>query len=278
MRAAYSAGVLAALLDAGLNTGWVGGISAGSSCTVNFLVRDGERARKCFVDIAAQPEFGNFRTWIRGKGMFHSNYIYERTSGPGQFLELNMDAFRTSEPQARIGGFDCESGRTVYWGRDQMGTLHDLAVRVRASSTMPILMPWTTVDGRVYCDGALGPTGGFAHDAAQADGFRKFIVITTRERGYVKPPMRNSALVKAALRQYPEVAKALALRPRRYNESLEELRQLERSGDAFLIFPERMSINNGERNVAKLQATFDQGVAEGFAIVPRLNEWLGSAA
>ncbi len=275
MRAAYSAGVLGALLEARIHTGWVGGISAGSSCTVNYLVRDAERARKCFVDIAAQPEFGNLSTWVRGKGMFHSEYIYERTSGPGEFLELDMDLLRANTAQVRIGGFECATGRTVYWGSEDLSTLHDLSVRVRASSTMPILMPWTTIDGTVYCDGALGSTGGFAHDAARADGFTKYIVITTRERGYVKPPMRNAALMKAALRQYPEVATALALRPKRYNESLEELTELEKKGDAFLIFPERMRIKNGERNLAALGGTYSQGLAEGRRLIPQLREWLG---
>ena len=36
MRASYSSGVLAALLEAEVYADWVGGISAGSSCLANF--------------------------------------------------------------------------------------------------------------------------------------------------------------------------------------------------------------------------------------------------
>ncbi|MDO5676792.1 MAG: patatin-like phospholipase family protein, partial [Propionibacteriaceae bacterium] len=72
MRASFSSGVLAVLLENGLHLGWVGGISAGSSCLANYASRDVARAERAFVDFAAEPEFGNWRTWVRGKGMFNA--------------------------------------------------------------------------------------------------------------------------------------------------------------------------------------------------------------
>ncbi|MDO5645242.1 MAG: patatin family protein [Dermabacter sp.] len=275
MRASYSSGVLTALVEAGIVTGWVGGISAGSSCTFNYLTRDTLRARKSFVDLAATTQFGNIGTWVRGKGMFHSEYIYERTSGPGQFLEYNMPAHLAARTRYAIGAFACESGQMRYWGPEDMQSLESLVVRVRASSTMPLLMPWTTVDSVVYCDGALGPTGGFAHDAARADGFAKFLVITTRERGYRKPPQRTPAVMNAALRRYPRVAAALNARPAHYNRSLEELHDLESSGDAFLIFPETMPIKNSERRVPVLLRMYRQGLAQGRRLIPQIRTWAG---
>lgn len=273
MRAAFSAGLLNALLEAGIVTGWVGGISAGSSCTANYLVQDQLRSRKSFVDLAAEKDFGNFGTWVRGKGMFHSDFIYQNTSGPGQILEYSMERLFASEQQFRIGGYACESGEMVYWGRDDMRTLDDLVLRVRASSTMPLVMPWTTVGGTVYADGALGPTGGFAHDAARADGYSRFIVVTTRERGYRKADMKNKRAMAAALRRYPEVFRGLEQRPANYNRSLDELTALEEAGNAFLIFPESMPIKNGERSVPKLRAVYEAGLEQGRREIPRLREW-----
>ena len=61
MRAAYSSGVLVTLLAHGVHVGWVGGISAGSSCTCNYVTQDADRApggrRPLKESAAAQRDF-----------------------------------------------------------------------------------------------------------------------------------------------------------------------------------------------------------------------------
>lgn len=275
MRASYSSGVLTALLEGEVFTGWVGGISAGSSCTANYLVRDGERARKSFTDFAREDQFGGVASWIRGKGFFNAEWIYEQTSDEHQPLPYRFDEFRENPTQFGIGALRCTDGEMVYWTRDDIETRMDLMKRVRASSTMPLLMPWTTIDGVDYCDGALGPTGGFAHDAALDAGYERLIVVTTRTRDYVKRPQRAPRAMRAALRRYPAVAEALMARAANYNRSREELLDLERDGKAYLIFPEQMPITNSERNVAKLQAMYDAGLAQGRAEIDRIREFAG---
>lgn len=74
----------------------------------------------------------------------------------------------------------CRDGRMFYWGRDELQPKLQLMRKVRASSTMPLLMPITEIDGDDFVDGALGPTGGIALDAAQQDSFDKFLVVFTR--------------------------------------------------------------------------------------------------
>lgn len=60
--------------------GWVGGVSAGSSHTVNYLSRDAWRAKDSFVDFAHNPSFGGAASVLRGTGYFNAEYIYERSS------------------------------------------------------------------------------------------------------------------------------------------------------------------------------------------------------
>ena len=94
MRASYTAAVVATLLKEQLFFNHVSGVSAGSSNTVNYLSRDAERARTSFVEFAADPQFGDLRTFVRGKGLFNAEYIYEKTSGPGQALMAQAAAAR----------------------------------------------------------------------------------------------------------------------------------------------------------------------------------------
>lgn len=278
MRASYSSGVLGALLEGEVFTGWVGGISAGSTCTVNYLVRNALRAKRSFTDFAREDQFGGISHWLRGNGYFNAEWIYEHTSQPHQPLPLDFEVYRANHTPFGIGAIRCDDGEMVYWTRDDIEEHIDLMRRVRASSTMPLLMPWTMIDGTAYCDGALGPTGGFAHDAARAAGFEKFIVVATRTRDYVKRPQRASRALRAALRRYPAVAEGLMARPANYNRSREELLDLERDGKAYLIFPETMPITNSERRLTKLMRMYDAGLAQGRREIDQIREFAGISA
>lgn len=274
MRASYTSGMVVALLEAGLHLPWVGGVSAGASNTCNYLSQDPWRARHSFTDFAADPQFGDWRTFARGQGMFNAQYIYEETSLPDQALPFDWDTFAASDQQLRIGAFNATTGQQVHWGREDIATLPDLMVRVRASSTMPVLMPPVTIDGEVYVDGALGPAGGIALDAAQADGYERFLVVLTRERAFVKAPQRGDRLLRRWFRSLPTVAEALRERPARYNATREELWELERQGRAYVFVPEQMPVGNGERSVARLRASHEAGLAQARREIPAIREFL----
>ena len=280
MRASYTSAVVAALINAEIDFPWVGGISAGSSCTANYLGRSPERARQSFVDLAADPEFGSWRTWLQGKGRFHAEYIYEKTGLPGAALPYDWDAFNAHPAQFAIGALQARTGRMQYWGRDEVRELGDLMVRVRASSTLPVLMPPVSIDGEVYFDGALGPTGGFALDAARAAGYERFVVIMTRPRNYVKPAAKlvSSAATRALFRRYPAVVDSILKRPRRYNHSRAELFELERQGKAFLFCPEGLTVSNSETDLRKLQRMYALGEAHIARELPALREFVGLPA
>lgn len=275
MRASYTAAVVTTLLAEGINFPWVAGISAGSSNVANYVSRDAGRAKKSFVELAADPNFGDVGTFLRGKGLFNAHYIYEETSGPDQALPFDFDTFCANPAQVRIGGFECNSGRTVYWTKKDLPTLTALLRRVRASSTMPLIMPPVELDGRIYVDGALGGSGGIALDVAKADGFTKFFVVLTQERDYVKTATRWPAVFRAYFRRFPAAANALLRRHINYNRTRQELFDLEAAGQAYLFVPEQMKVANNTRDVAKLQASFDAGLDQARREVPCWKEFLG---
>jgi len=274
MRASYTAATVKVLVENDVFFDWVGGISAGSSNTCNYVCRDPERARRTFVDLASDPKFGDLRTFVRGQGVFNAEYLYEQTGHPGQALPFDWDAWTANPARVRIGAFHCASGREVYWGKDDMPTLPDLMRRVRASSTMPGLMPTVSIDGEDYVDGALGPSGGIALDAARADGYERYFVVLTRPRGYRKRPPSRPGIYKALFRRYPLVAQAILDRHEGYNRTLDELEALEEQGRAQLFFPDRMPVTNQERRVPRLQASYDAGLDQAMAELPRWLEFL----
>jgi len=277
MRAAYSSGALVTMLAHGIRFGWVGGISAGSSCTCNYVAQDADRARRSFVDLAADPRFGDLRTFVSGKGFFHAEYIYEGTGHPGQALPFPYERFMANEARVRIGAVKASTGETVYWGKDDLGGLDGLMKRVRASSTMPILMPMPEIDSERYVDGALGTSGGIALDIAQEDGFSKFFVVLTRPAGYRKRPERHPGLYRRALRGFPVVVDALLQRYQRYNETLDQLEELERQGRAYLFRPVDLRITSSEKRLDRLDHAFQAGRIQAAGEVGRWKDFLGLA-
>ncbi|WP_348647775.1 patatin family protein [Ornithinimicrobium sp. F0845] len=275
MRASYTSGLVVALLEAGIHLDWVGGISAGSSNACNYLSRDADRARRSFTDFAADPRFGDVRTFVRGDGLFNAKYIYQEAGLPGQALAFDWDTFAANPAQLRIGGFNATTGEQVHWGRPDYADIHDLMIRVQASSTMPVLMPPVTIDGEVFVDGALGPAGGIPLDAARADGYDRFLAVLTRERGYVKPPQGAEWFFRRHFRKLPAVADALMARAEHYNATRQELFELERAGRAYLFVPEQMPVGNGERKVGKLHASHAAGLAQARREIPAIREFLG---
>ena len=276
MRASLTSAVVVTLLEAGLSFDWVAGISAGASNTVNYLSRDARRARRSFVEFAADDQFGGMKHFLRGEGLFNAEYIYQRAGVEGAALPFDWTTFSASESQMRIIAFDAESGTEVVWTQDDVPRVEDLMVRVRASSTMPGLMPPVHLDGHVYVDGAMGPDGGIALSQAQAEGFEKFVIILTQERGYRKEPQRFPAVYRGIFRRYPAVADALLTRWTRYNETRERVFALEEEGRAHVFAPEIMPVANSTRDLSRLAAAHRMGLSQSRRELPALREFVGA--
>ena len=74
MRASYTSGMVNTLIEAGLAFPFVGGISAGSSNAVNYLLGDTWRTRVSFTDLVLDPRFGGLKTFLRGRGFFNAEW------------------------------------------------------------------------------------------------------------------------------------------------------------------------------------------------------------
>ena len=274
MRASLTSAMAVVLLKEGLSFDWVAGISAGASTAVNYLSGDPWRTRRSFVEFAAEEEFGGWRYFARGKGMFHGEYIYQRAGAPDEALPFEWDTYEASTGDMRIIAFDAESGDEVVWSKKDAPNIDELMIRVQASSTMPVVMPPVHLDGHVYVDGAMGEDGGIALSQAQREGFEKFVIVLTQERGYKKEPQRFPAVFRGIFRRYPAVAEALLTRWKRYNETRERIFALEEEGKAHVFVPDLMPVDNSTRDLSRLAAAHRMGLSQSRRELPAMREFL----
>lgn len=280
MRASYTAGAVVTLLENNFNFGDVYGISAGSSNAVNYVSRDTVRTKMSFVDLVSDPEFGGLKTFVQGKGFFNAHHLYEGVAEvpnayDSRFL-FDWDTFCANPANVHIEALDRDTGETVLWTKSDMQSAHEMMLRVRASSTMPIFMPPTVIEGHTYMDGGLGSSWGIPLEAAKRDGYERFFIVRMQEKGYRKSPIGGAGqlLFKTAFRKYPAVWQKTIERPQHYNELCEEIERLEKSGAAYVFYPEEMTLTNRTTDLELLQTAYDTGYAQAQHELDTWQKWL----
>lgn len=277
MRNAYTAALVSRLIAEGINFPHISGVSAGSSHLCNFTSRDAIRSHATFVDLVEDPEFGGLKHFRKGHGYFNAEYIYQQICYPDGAMPFNMDTFLANPATTRVATFNATRGEERWFSKEEMSTLDTLGPIVRASSTLPILMPPVEIDGDTYVDGALGPNGGLPFDQPLREGYRKLLVVLTRPRDFVKDPMPASvgALLRTAYRSFPSVFEGVALRTDRYNAGRRFLFELEERGQAYVFAPDNLWINNTESRRERLEATYRAGLVQAVREMPAIKAFLG---
>ncbi|WP_240470936.1 patatin-like phospholipase family protein [Schaalia suimastitidis] len=277
MRGAHTAGVVTTLIEEGIVFPHVSGVSAGATHSLNYVSRDAWRARAAFVDIAADPRCGGMASFLRGEGMFNVEFLYEQIPQPDGELPFDMEAFEANPAQVQVATFNATRGQTEWLTRKDMATLQAVCQAVRASSTLPILMPPLQVEGETYFDGALGDNGGIALDAAMRAGYKKYVVVLTRPRDYVKGGLRPALdiALRAKFKDFPSVYEGVLRRPARYNTARRKVFELEEQGRAFVFAPEVTTASSTEMNVDRLDAAYHMGLAQFQRELPAFKAFLG---
>ncbi len=280
MRCSYTAGVVSMLVEQGLNFPKVYGVSAGASNSVNYLSHDVERARASFVDLVKDPRFGGWGSFIRGTGYFNAPYLYEELveslAGSDDPMAFDAATFLRNPADIHIEAFDWDTGESVVWTKEDMDDWRSICRYVRASSTMPIFMEPTTINGHTYMDGGMGDSWGILLHAAQADGFKRFFVVRSQERSYRKKPFDRATerLFRLAFHKHPLVAERSIERWHHYNDLLDEIDELAAAGQAYVFAPETMNLSNKEAHLSKLQEAYDRGYAQAYRELDSLRQWL----
>lgn len=275
-RGAYTAGMVAVLLEQELYFDYVCGISAGTSHTLNYVSRDIPRAKLAFMGIDGAEKLGGFGSFVRGKGYFNADYMYETCLFDG-YCPFNWDTFAANPATVRIQAFERDTGRTVTFGREDMTDTRRLFLLARATATVPLAMNPAPVDGVTYYDGGLGEGAGIPARMAEHDGYEHMVLVTTRLAGYRKKPLPLGVrlVMKAAFGKYPHLYEAILTRNERYNAELDHVAELERTGRALVIRPDSMPISNGTLNTPKLEVAYQLGYEQALRELPRISAYVG---
>ena len=270
LRCMFSAGAVDVMMEQGLLFDGVFGVSAGALTGINYVSRQIGRTARINLEYVNDKRYLGVRNLLLHRSIFNFDFMFGELSD--HLIPLDREAVRTTPCRFTAVATDCRTGQTVYF---EKSATPDIYQAIRASASMPLLAPMVPVEGRPCLDGGVSPA--IPCQRPLEEGYRKVVVLTTREHGYRKEPVAPglARVYARAYRKYPELVKAVLSTPRRYGRELDLLDQLEAQGKVFVLRPPvPVTVSRTEKDVAKLQALYDQGRETCLARLEELKAYL----
>lgn len=269
MRAVYTGGMASVMLEEGIKFPYVTGVSAGTTVAVNYVMRNSTRMHDGFIDLSADPNNVGLKPFLRGEGYFNSFSIYEEAFYEEEDMDGNWRAFHESGVEVALSAFNQDSGEVNYWHQEDIHSYRDLMRICRASSSLPMMMPTTYIDGVGYVDGGVKEC--FVINPALDAGMNRLVILPTHMRGYRREPSKSATFAKYFYRDHPKVAEALKVRADRYNEQMALIEKMEAEGRALVLYPETMPVSRTDHDRELLEQAWEAGREQA---KNHIDEWL----
>ena len=271
MRGIYTTGVLDYLMEEDLYFPYVIGVSAGACHGSSYVSKQKGRSKRVNVDYVTDSRYISYKNLLKGQSLFGMDFMFDTI--PKQLEPFDFEAFFAYEGKYIVGTTDCQTGEPRYFDRSDCDSHDDILQIVRASSSLPFISPIVEFKDYELLDGGL--VDPIPIKKSIADGNDKNVVVLTRPPGYRKTPFKGKWLAKLFYRDHPQVVETLLNRYQVYNQTLEYLKELEASGDIFLIQPDdSLDVDRIERDQEKLEDLYWQGYESMKEEFNSLEQWL----
>ncbi|TFE25580.1 patatin-like phospholipase family protein [Cohnella luojiensis] len=268
MRGVYTAGVLEFFSEQNIYFPYTIGVSAGACMAASYLSKQKGRNKVVNIDWVKDPRYISWRNLLKNGQLFGMDFIFDEI--PNSLVPFDHQAFLESQEEFVIGTTDCATGETVYYNKSE--SEFDLLKVLRASSSLPFIAPIVEYGGKRLLDGGISDP--IPLRKAERDGYRRNVLILTRNEEYRKSRNRFSWLVRRAYGKYPEFVKTMMRRHEIYNDTMAYILEQERSGAAFVIRPQQpLTVGRMERDPEKLHALYVQGYEDAKRLMPSMTAW-----
>ena len=270
LRGLYTSGALDILMENGLYFPAVAGVSAGALNAVNYVARLPGRAASINLRYRHDPRYFGPRAAFNGGSLFGLNFMLRDLP---QEVPFDNDTFYHGG-QRMIAVATCvQTGKPAYFEKGK--TDFDFLDAVRASASLPLVSVPVHLGRFSYLDG--GCSCPIPLHWAQAEGFAKTVIITTRQKGFRKtlPGQRMVNLYDDFYGDRPLFLEAMLTQEVRYNALMDEIDALEEAGKIFVLRPvDPVDIGRFEKSTEKLLDLYNRGRREMRDRLPDLVQYL----
>ncbi|MGN0674708.1 MAG: patatin family protein [Oscillospiraceae bacterium] len=255
-RGIYSAGIMDAFLEEGIEFPYVVGVSAGISNAFSYVSKQFGRNIEILEKYRNDKRYLGMGNYAKCRSMFGLDFVFGDI--PHELVPFDYEVFRQYTGKCLVGVSNAETGKPEFFNAlDDDENFQFL----RATCAIPGYFPAIMINGKPYYDGGLASP--ISVKQALKDGCSKTVIILTQPEGFVKKCGKGNIVMSQLIkRRYPEVEMLLLVRHKIYNKQLEFCRELERRGKAVIFRPSH-ALNSFEKNEKTLRAVWKEGYDEG---------------
>ena len=267
-RGIYTAGVLDVLLENGIMTDGVLGVSAGAIHGCSYVAQQVGRSIRYNLKYGNDYRFMSFLSLLLSGNVVDTQFCYHEL--PEKLDPFDNETFMQSKTKFYAVCSNVETGCPEYvLCRDMFKDIDFL----RASASLPLVSQIVEVGGMKLLDGGI--TDSIPLEAAFKLGYERNIVVQTRPDGYRKKPSRSVWLAKWVYRKYPKFVEAIKNRHLMYNQELEEIEKMRTAGKILVIRPSRMvKISKMEKNPKIVREMYDLGRQDAMTALADIESFL----
>ena len=269
MRGMYTCGILDVLMENRIYLDGMVGVSAGIAFGCNYKSRQAGRALRYNVRFSRDKRYSGLSSLLKTGNYYNAYFAYKLV--PTHYDVFDYNVFEDSPMECYAVCFDVNAGEAVYQRLDRVND--EFFEWIRASASMPVVSQPVEVGGRLLLDGGLADS--IPLEFMMSKGYKRNVVILTREEGYRKTAEHGMWLMKPFLRKWPKVIEALMHRPSLYNRQLQEVREQERLGNAFVFRPMKsLDVSRTTHDASEMNRVYQQGRDEALQRLDGLKKFL----
>lgn len=270
MRGMYTAGVLDVFMDEDIHVDGIIGVSAGALFGPNYFSRQRGRVIRYNKKFCKDRRYMSMRNLLLTGNIVGKQFAYYDVT-------TKHDIFDNETFMKNSTGFyatvtNVETGKAEYLKVKDV--LKDMEI-LRASSALPFFSELIEIDGQKYLDGGIADS--IPVKKCQEMGYDKIIVVLTRPIHFRKKEMSFGMvkLLRRRYKKYPEFIKRMENRSKEYNQTVEEIIEMEKRGKIFVVRPsEDINLKVIEREPGNLQKVYELGLKDAEKIMDELKEYL----
>lgn len=255
MRGIFTCGVLDYFMDHNIWFPYVIGVSAGACNGLSYVSRQKGRARRSNIDILEEFRYVGLKYMFSQRNIMDFKLLFDDL--PNRILPYDYATYFHSSTRFVMVTSNCLTGKAEYM--EEKSSPQRLLDICRASSSLPFVCPMTWVDNIPMLDGGICDS--IPVKRAIEEGFSRNVLVLTRNKGYRKDE-KEIKVPPFFYRKYPLIRKSLAIRNKKYNETMDMIDRMEDEGTAIVIRPEQpMQVGRIEKDIQKLKDLYEEGVA-----------------
>ncbi len=268
-RGIYTAGVLDVLLENGIITDGVVGVSAGAIHGCSYASMQAGRSIRYNLKYGRDYRFMSFKSLFLSGNMVDTQFCYHDL--PEVLDPYDNETFMREGIEFYAVCTNVETGQAEYIRCNDMFADIDY---IRASASMPLVSQIVEVDGKKLLDGGIADS--IPLKAAEKLGFEKNIVVLTRPQGYRKKKPHFTWLLSWIYRKYPKFVKTCLNRYKVYNDELDYVTEQEKAGRVLVVRPSRLiKISKMEQNLNIVQEMYELGRSDALKLLDKIKEFIG---